>query len=94
MPFFGKSTATIKPPPSKETPPMPEILPIERAQAQVSLFLSTPGDMGAAAVAEACRKLDVKSLRLLEAWIPQGQARMGQRCTKAREIVRGVLAEK
>jgi hypothetical protein len=64
------------------------------AQAALQRFWGTRGDEGYHEARIECQKLSADQLRWLEGWIPAGQGLTADKCKRARELVRGVIAEK
>ncbi len=80
------------PPPPKAPPPPPD--PMVTAQHALQAFWGSPGLAGLDTAVAVCRELTKAQLNLLALWIPEGSGLTAPKCTKAREIVRALAAEK
>ena len=80
--------------PPEKTPAPKRDTRVEDAKNALANFWATSGDIGISEAAEACRKLTVPELRLVRAWLPQGQGLTEQKCNRARIVVDGVIGEK
>ena len=90
---MSRETAAYRHTPKAPPKPPPDTRVADATKA-LATFWGTSGDLYAAETAEACRKLTAAELNLVLAWIPSGQGRTAQKCDRAREILRGVIAEK
>lgn len=64
------------------------------AQTALQAYWATSGDLYRGEAAEACRKLGTAELKMLAAWVPAGSGLTAVKCTRAREIVNGIIVEK